>query len=227
MMQKILPVVAAATCCFAAFVPHFESNAGGARPEAVPQGGEPQGGEPQGGSAPQGGGAADMAAMMAKAKKLTAPGKHHKQLEKFLGKWKTTTRLFMGGQEVPQPDGTAEGRWAMEGRWLLLETKGSLFGSKYHGLAWTGYDNFKQSYVVTAVSSMDTAMIRSEGDMDPGGKVMLLYGTLDEYLTGEHDKMVKTVWRFVDDDHLTMEVHDLPIGEKNTKVFEVRYERVE
>ena len=84
-----------------------------------------------------------------------------------------------------------------------------------------GYDNFKMSYVVTSVSSMDTAMNRAEGDMDPSGKAMLLYGTLDEYLTGEHDKMVKTVWRFPADDKMIMEIHDLPIGEKNTKVVEI------
>jgi hypothetical protein len=75
------------------------------------------------------------------------------------------------------------------------------------------------------VGNFDTAMIRAEGDMDPSGKALLLYGTLDEYLTGEHDKMVKTVWRFPSADKLVMEVHDLPIGEQNTKVFEVVYTR--
>ena len=72
---------------------------------------------------------------------------------------------------------------------------------------------------------MDTIMIHQEGDMDPGGKALLMYGTLDEYLTGEHDKMVKTVFRFLSEDEIVMEVHDLPIGEKNTKVFEIRYKR--
>jgi hypothetical protein len=43
-----------------------------------------------------------------------------------------------------------------------------------------------------------------------------MYGTLDEYLTGEHDKMVKSVWRFVSDDEMRLEVHDLAIGESNS-----------
>jgi hypothetical protein len=88
-----------------------------------------------------------------------------------------------------------------------------------------GYDNFKMSFVVTTVSSMDTAMNRSEGDLDPGGKALLLYGTLDEYLTGEHDKMVKTVFRFNSADEIVMAIHDLPIGENNTKVVEIKYSR--
>jgi hypothetical protein len=50
-------------------------------------------------------------------------------------------------------------------------------------------------------------------------------GTLDLYLTGEHDKLVKSVWRFVDADTLLLEVHDLPIGEVDTKVFEIKYTR--
>jgi hypothetical protein len=88
-----------------------------------------------------------------------------------------------------------------------------------------GYDNFKQSYVTTMVSTMDTAMLHAEGDMDPSGKALLAYGTLDEYLTGEHDKMVKYVWRFVSDDEIVLEIHDLPIGEHNTKVVEITYSR--
>ena len=84
---------------------------------------------------------------------------------------------------------------------------------------------YKQSYVATAVDTMDTAMRRAEGDLDPSGKALLMYGTIDEYLTGEHDKMVKLVWRFLSDDELVLEIHDLPIGEKNTKVVETRYRR--
>ena len=53
----------------------------------------------------------------------------------------------------------------------------------------------------------------------------LTSATLDEYLTGEHDKMVKYVWRFSSKDKMVLEVHDLPIGENNTKVLEISYAR--
>jgi serine/threonine protein kinase len=49
--------------------------------------------------------------------------------------------------------------------------------------------------------------------------------TLDEYLTGEVAKMVKYVWRFESADRFVIEVHDLPIGENNTKVFEIVHTR--
>ena len=53
----------------------------------------------------------------------------------------------------------------------------------------------------------------------------IAYGTLDEYLTGEHDKMVKYVWRFTSPTQMVLEVHDLPIGENNTKVVEITFRK--
>jgi hypothetical protein len=82
------------------------------------------------------------------------------------------------------------------------------------------------SYVATTVTSADTAMVRYEGDMDPSGDALIMYGTLDEYITGEHDKMVKYLWRFTNDNRIVLEVHDLPIGERNTQVIEVAFDRV-
>jgi len=166
-----------------------------------------------------------MAKMMEKAKRYTQPGKHHRVLERFIGKWNTELRLFMGGKASPAEKGSAEHSWLMQGRWLQMKSTGRMMGRPLNSYWWMGYDNFKQSYVATGVNNLDTAMTRSEGDMDQNGKTMLLYGTIDEYLTGEHDKMVKTVFRFESDDKIIMEVHDLPIGEHNTKVFEIVYTR--
>ena len=49
---------------------------------------------------------------------------------------------------------------------------------------------------------------------------------MDEWMTGEHDKAVKYVYRFVDDDHMIFEMHDLGIVPGETMVIEVNYERV-
>ncbi len=163
--------------------------------------------------------------MMKRAKRFTQLGKHHEALERFLGEWETELSIFMAGNATKPEKGKASFSWLMKGRWLQAKMNGRMMGQTVDGFYLIGYDNFKMSYVQTAVSSMDTAMVRQEGDMDPGGKALLLYGTLDEYLTGEHDKMVKTVWRFVSKDKLVMELHDLPIGEKNTKVVEIVFTR--
>lgn len=163
----------------------------------------------------------DMAAIMERAQKFTQPGEHHAFLRRFLGSWDTELRFAMEGMNMPPETGSAEFSWLMEGRWLQQETEGTMFGKPTRWYSIIGYDNMKMSYVVTSVSSMDTAMNRAEGDLDPSGNSSITYGTIDEYLTGEHDKMVKTVWRFVSEDEMLMEVHDLPMGERKTKVVEV------
>lgn len=168
---------------------------------------------------------ADMAAMMEKARQFTEPGPNHKILERFIGKWNVETRFFMGAQSSSPEKGVTEAAWLTPGRWVKSETNGTMMGRPVQIFSIIGYDNFKMSYVTTSVSSLDTAMTRTEGDMDPSGKALLTYGTLDEYLTGEHDKMVKYVWRFVSDDKIVLEIHDLPIGEQNTKVVEITYTR--
>ena len=166
----------------------------------------------------------DMAAMMEKAKKFTQPGKNHELLRRFLGTWDTETRMMMPGNPPPEK-GTMTCHWLIDGRWMLCESNGTMMGMPMKTAYIIGYDNFKQSYISAAMNGMDTAMIYSEGDLDPSGKALIMYGTLDEYLTGEHDKMVKSVFRFISDDEMKLEVHDLPIGETNTEVFEIRYRR--
>ncbi|HNO77563.1 MAG TPA: DUF1579 family protein [Phycisphaerae bacterium] len=166
----------------------------------------------------------DMAAMMAKAKKYTEPGPNHKVLERFLGKWNTETRLAMGPNGTPEK-GVAEFSWLMENRWLKSDYKNSMMGMPYDGFMLMGYDNFKQSFVMTMVNSLDTMMTHAEGDMDQTGKAMILYGPMDEYLTGENDKMVKYIWRFESDSKFKLEVHDLHIGEENTMVVEITFNK--
>lgn len=167
----------------------------------------------------------DIQAQVAKAKQFTTPGDNHKKLERFLGEWDTETRFLLHtGPSAPEK-GKASYGWLMEGRWVKGETSGSMMGLPMRTFSILGYDNFKMSYVTMTVNSFDTTLTTSEGDMDPSDKALITYGTLDEYLTGEHDKMVKYLWRFPSADEMILEVHDLPIGEKNAQVIEIRFKR--
>ena len=177
-------------------------------------------------TAQQGSPTADMKAAMEKARRFTQPGPQHKLLERFIGKWTTETRLYSGTNATAPEKGTSEFSWLMPGRWVKSESTGTLMGLPSQVFMLIGYDNFKQSFVMTNISSIDTAMTHAEGDIDPGGKALIAYGTLDEYLTGEHDKMVKYVWRFQSPTRIVLEVHDLPIGESNTKVVEIVFNKV-
>ena len=170
--------------------------------------------------------AAAMKTAMENSRKFTQPGENHKLLQRFVGNWETATRFVMAGNKGAPSRGTCKADWLMKDRWVQLNVTGPLIGREVKAFTLIGYDNFKQSFVVTSVNDLDTAMNRSEGDLTRDGKTLITYGTIDEYLTGEHDKAVKYVWRFVDEDTIVFEVHDLHIGEDNTMVIEQTLKRV-
>ena len=165
--------------------------------------------------------AEEMQKMMEKAKKWTSPGPEHKKLEPLLGKWDVDSRI--GG--APAGKSKAEFSWQLEGRWLKEEVTGQLMAMPYKGFGLLGYDNFKQAYVATWIDGLNTYKLDSQGKFDQTGKTLILYGTMDEYLTGENDKMVKYVYRWKDNDHFNFEIHDLAIGEPNTLVVDMTYVR--
>ena len=167
----------------------------------------------------------DMLAQMEAEAKYTKPGEEHKQLERFLGTWDTS--MTITGMPMSLP-GKTTFRKLLDGYFIIGEgsTPIPMMGDS-KTVTILGYDKFKLSYVSAMMSTMDTALRTAEGDLTRDGKSLLIYGTLDEYLTGEHDKMVKYAWRFPSDDKLVLEVHDLPIGEENTKVVEVVFTRAQ
>ncbi|MCI0585664.1 MAG: DUF1579 domain-containing protein [Planctomycetes bacterium] len=151
---------------------------------------------------------------------MCTPGENHAKLAPLLGKWDTkTTILGMATQ------GTSESRWLVDGRWLQEEWSGEMMGQKGRGWVTLGYDNFKKKYVVSFVDSFSTTMNTAAGAWDQTGKVLTAHGFLDEPMTSEQDKPVKYVWRLLSPDRRVFEVHDLAIGETNTKVIEVEYTR--
>jgi hypothetical protein len=166
----------------------------------------------------------DPAEMMKLFAKYTTVGEEHRLLERFVGEWDAESSMIMGDQRSTTK-GSATFRWKVDGRWLESEVRSEMMGMPVVSHGWLGYDRFKMSYVMTSITSFDTAMNEAEGDLTPDGKALVMYGTLDEYLTGEHDKMVKYVYRFVSADEIVFEVHDLPIGEVNTQVMEFRFTR--
>lgn len=163
--------------------------------------------------------------MMQAARKWTAVGEPHKVLEKYIGTWNTELRLTVPGMERPAEKGSCVCQWLMPQRWVQCELTSTMMGMAMRSLTWIGYDNFKMSYRFATVQNLDTALNTSEGDLDPSGKALITYGTIDEYLTGEHDKMVRYIWRFLSPDKLGFEVYDLPIGENNSKVLEYTFTR--
>ena len=164
--------------------------------------------------------------MMELWQKYAAPGEHHARMGWYIGKWVVTSKMVMPGSPAQESEGSAEFAWQFEGRWLAQKYKGSMMGMPYEGFGLSGWDNFKQKYVMSWIDSMSTAMIHGEGVVcDPTGKTIVYWGQMDEWMTGEHDKVVKYVETRVDDDTFTFEIWDMAIGPEGAPVIHMTYKR--
>jgi hypothetical protein len=155
------------------------------------------------------------------------PGPAHARLKELLGKYDTVMRLQMDpSQPAMELKGTGEFSWFAEGKWLQLEWTGTMMNGQPGSILWMlGYDNFKERYVTTMVDSMQTCMNSAFGHFDQSGDNLILWGTIDEPGTPEQDKQCKYVYRGFGKDKFVFEVHDMMIGESNTKVVEIEYTR--
>ncbi len=164
---------------------------------------------------------------MARWMQTCKAGPAHERLKELLGNYDIVTRISMGQSQPPMElEGSAEFSWLAEGKWLQMKWAGMMMNGKPGtGLTLLGYDNFKERYVTTMVDSMQTCMNSASGHFDSSGDNLILWGTIDEPATPEQDKMVKYVYRGFGKDAFVFEVHDMMIGESNTKVIEIAFTR--
>jgi hypothetical protein len=168
-----------------------------------------------------------MKKMIEAHKQNNAPGEHHKKLEPLIGKWKTTTRIFMGGPNTPplESTGEAENKWVLDGRFILSTFKGKFMGVDHEGLGLTGYDKNRNVYVGTWTDNIESHVLTMKGTVDHRtGKIFTMYGEMDEPMLKVYGRMVRYVTRIIDKDKYVFEVYDLYAGE-DYRVLEVTYTR--
>lgn len=171
-------------------------------------------------------GSPDMDAAMKAWKDAATPGPMHKALDMLVGKWDATVTMTMGPEGASQESkATSEFTWILGGRFLEQTFTGEMMGMPFHGRGLFGYDNFNKKYTTVWIDNSTTAVLYATGHADQSGKIITFYGTMDEPMTGEHGKNVKYVARLVDNRTMVYEIHDLAIGEPNTKVMEITYRK--
>ena len=154
------------------------------------------------------------------------PNQFHEKLARHIGDWDLEVSILMDPSAPPMKEkGSSKISWLFPGRWVKEEIKSSMMGMPFEGLAILGYDNFKKKYVGSFVDSMGTSLATMEGNFGMDGKTMLLYGTMNEPMTGEQDKTVMYVVRDLSEDEFVFEIHDMTIGETGNKVMEMHYKR--
>lgn len=168
---------------------------------------------------------AELAAGMQRWQEAATPGEKHRFLNQFVGRWETTTRIWMDPASPMESTGSAEFSWVLGGRFLQQDYSGSMMGTPFKGVGHTGYDNLRAMYVGTWMDEMATGISTMEGRLDQTGKVLTMYGTVDDPILDLQDKMAKYVLRTIDADTFVFEIHDLDIVPGEQKVVEITYRR--
>jgi hypothetical protein len=107
---------------------------------------------------------------MQKYMALAAPGEKHKEMDKLVGNWKATIKMWMGPGEPTVTTGTATYEWILGGRYLKSKQTADFNGMPFEGLGIDGYDNAKKQYFNVWFDNMGTGVMMLTGQPSADGK---------------------------------------------------------
>ena len=162
-----------------------------------------------------------MAKMLKLGEELATPNENHLFLKKLTGEWVTTTSIM----DMPEEFGTSTNEMIFGDRFLESSYGGTFMGVKYTGRMTVGFDNYKNKFVAVFIDTLGTSMRTAEGMLDRTKTSLSLWGTMDEWMTDEHDKPVLYRYSVLDHDHFDLEIHDLGMAPNETKVIAVHFTR--
>jgi len=164
--------------------------------------------------------------MMAEMAALSKPGPQHAQLAKYVGDFKADVQMWMDPSQPPmKSEGKLHNEMALGGKFLMGTYEGTFMDQPFHGMSCSGYDNGKKKWTNGWVDDMSTGTMYAEGDADESGKTITL--TAEMYCPQTKGLMkVREITKFVDDDHMTYEMHMPGPDGKEMKCMEINYTRV-
>jgi Protein of unknown function (DUF1579) len=166
---------------------------------------------------------AEMEAAVKRIEAAATPGEAHRFLNNFVGSWTITSRLWTAPGAPPLEGQATSGiRWIMDGRFIQDSTTGVMMGQPLVGHGLMGYDNLKQKYTGLWIDNHGTAMLTMEGSLDQEGKVLTMFGEMNDPISGEMGKQLRYVYRVADVNNHVFEIHDMASG---AKVLEMTYSR--
>lgn len=168
----------------------------------------------------------DPDAMMKEWARMNGPSESHKIFGKYVGKWTATTTMWMDPSAPPavEKGGTSEFSLMMDGRFLAQKMSSSMMGMPFEGFGTTGYDNFRKEYVSTWIDNISTATMKMTGTMKDADTLEMT-GLMDEPMTGEKDKKVRSTETWTDENHFVWAMYDNIPGKGEVKVMEINYAR--
>jgi hypothetical protein len=121
--------------------------------------------------------------------------------------------------------GSAEAKMIMGGRYLHSSYQGEMFGREFMGMGIAAYDQYKKKYVETWVDNHGTMVMMAEGTCGEQGNSRTVLAEFDDPMTHSPTWM-RSVYRFRDPDHFTMEMFSKAPDGTEFKVMEIAHTRV-
>ena len=119
-----------------------------------------------------------------------APGSHHEQMKKFVGRWQAKTRIYPGSDAEPiDMSGSVSNRMIMGGRFLQSDFNGEMMGAKFTGMGYEGFDNARQEHVATWVDNENTEIFYFRGTCNDDGTVITAFSERLDAKTGKVKKI--------------------------------------
>jgi hypothetical protein len=169
----------------------------------------------------------EMAEMMAKCEAAGTPGENHKLLEKKVGKWNGTVKMWMT-PDMPEPmvsQCTTDIKWILGKHYLHETVEGDFGGQTFLGQSWAGYDNVLKKFTWAWIDSMGTGIMTAKGDYDASKKTFTYQSEAACPMTEKvcHGRSVE---RWVDDNTMVFEMYApwYKTG-KEYKAMEISYKR--
>jgi hypothetical protein len=165
----------------------------------------------------------DQAEGMQEAMKAAMPGPVHEQLAKYAGEYTTTTKMWMQANGEPtESHGKAKLQMVLGGRFLHEESTGSMMGRPYDAVRILGYNNANKRYEGIWSYTMSTGLMTLHGTSKDDGKTIDWQTSFTD-TRGQNE--MQAITRFVDEDHLVMElIAKMPDGSPGPR-FETTYTR--
>ncbi len=126
--------------------------------------------------------------------KAGALNEHHEFLKKYTGGWDCQVKGWTAPGQPPTVSlGAFQGEMVLDGRFLLMNFKGEMFGQAFKGLQIVGYDNMQQKYVTLWIDNSSTFFFTTSGTRQ--GDVLSETGFWPDPLTGNQAPVkAKTSW---------------------------------
>jgi hypothetical protein len=160
---------------------------------------------------------------------LAQPGPEHKMLEKMVGTWDQTVKLWMKpGAEPSEMKGKSVNKMILGGRFLQSNVTGGEGEMKMEGLNLMGYDRRHKKFTTVGFDTWGTYYVTGAGPYNEETKSIVMYGEDEEPTAGITQKY-DIIVRLIDNDTYITEVvfqDERTTDMKEFKMVEVTNSRV-